>query len=81
MKKIFFAFAFASILWSCKTASSSVSYSAKEEVQVNINLNEIKGDKVLVTVKSPKIKTDDITSQKLSLELIQKIITGNILMI
>ncbi len=61
MKKIFFAFAFASILWSCKTASSSVSYSAKEEVQVNINLNEIKGDKVLVTVKSPKIKTDEIT--------------------
>ncbi len=61
MKKIFFAFAFASILWSCKTASSSVSYSAKEEVQVNINLNEIKSDKVLVTVKSPKIKTDEIT--------------------
>ncbi len=61
MKKIFFVFAFASILWSCKTASSSVSSSVKEGVQVNINLNEIKDDKVLVTVKSPKIKTDEIS--------------------
>lgn len=60
MKKIIFAFAFASVLWGCKTMSSSVA-SSKEEVQVNINLNEIKDDKVLVTVKSPKIKTDEIT--------------------
>jgi len=60
MKKIIFAFAFASVLWGCKTTSSSVA-SSKEEVQVNINLNEIKDDKVLVTVKSPKIKTDEIT--------------------
>ena len=61
MKKIIFAFAFASVLWGCKTSSSSVSSSVKEEVQVNINLNDIKDDKVLVTVKSPKIKTDEIT--------------------
>jgi predicted metalloprotease with PDZ domain len=61
MKKIFFALAFASVLWGCKTTSSSVASSIKEEVQVNINLNEIKEDKVLVTVKSPKIKTDEIT--------------------
>ena len=61
MKKILFAFAFATVLWSCKTASSSMSGSVKEEIQVNINLNEIKDDKVLVTVNSPKIKTDEVT--------------------
>ena len=60
MKKILFVFAFATVLWSCKTASSSTSASAKEEIQVNINLNEIKDDKVLVTVISPKIKTDEV---------------------
>jgi predicted metalloprotease with PDZ domain len=61
MKKIIFAFAFASFLWSCKTGSSSTVSTAKEEVQVNINLNEIKDDKVLVTVKFPRIQTDEIT--------------------
>ena len=60
MKKIVFALAFVSVLWGCKTASSSVASSLKEEIQVNINLNEIKDDKVLVTVKSPKIKTDEV---------------------
>lgn len=60
MKKIIFAFAFATVLWSCKTGSSSVAASAKEDIQVNINLTEIKDDKVLVTVKSPKIQTDEI---------------------
>ncbi len=61
MKKIFFAFVFATVLWSCKTSSSLARSLAKEEIQVSINLNEIKEDKVLVTVKSPKIKTDEIT--------------------
>jgi predicted metalloprotease with PDZ domain len=61
MKKILFAFAFATVLWGCKTASSSTTASIKEEIQVNINLNEIKEDKVLVTVKLPKIKTDEVT--------------------
>ena len=61
MKKILFAFAFATILWSCKTASSSTNASAKEVIQVNINLNEITDDKVLVTIKTPKIKTDEVT--------------------
>ena len=55
MKKTLFLFAFATILWSCKTASSSANTDVKEEIQVNINLNEME-DKVLVTVKSPKIK-------------------------
>ncbi|MDD5151037.1 MAG: peptidase M61 [Flavobacterium sp.] len=61
MKKIIFVFAFATVLWSCKTASSSIATSTKQEVQVTINLNEIKDDKVLVTVKSPKILTDEVT--------------------
>ena len=60
MKKILFAFAFATVLWGCKTASSSTTASVNEEIQVNINLNEIKDDKVLVTVKSPKIKMDEV---------------------
>lgn len=61
MKKIIFAFAFASVLWGCKTTSSSIASSPKEEIRVSINLNEIKDDKVLVTVSTPKIKTDEIT--------------------
>jgi predicted metalloprotease with PDZ domain len=60
MKKIVFALAFASVLWSCKTASST-SKSSKEEINVSINLSEIKEDKVLVTVKSPKIISDEVT--------------------
>ena len=59
MKKTLFLFAFATILWSCKTASSSANTAVKEEIQVNINLNEME-DKVLVTVKSPKIKTEEV---------------------
>jgi len=61
MKKILFAFAFATVLWSCKTTSSITATSAKEEVQVNINLTKINNDRVMVTLKSPKIKTDEIT--------------------
>jgi len=61
MKKLLFAFAIATIVWSCKTTISSTSASVKEEIQVNINLNEIKDDKVLVTVKTPKITTDEVT--------------------
>lgn len=60
MKKIIFAFAFASIFWSCKTTSSAI-VATKEEVQVSINLNEVKDDKVLVTVTPPKINVDEIT--------------------
>ena len=61
MKRIIFALAFASVLWSCKTTSVATTASIKEEVQVAINLNEIKDDKVLVTVSSPKIGTDEVT--------------------
>jgi predicted metalloprotease with PDZ domain len=61
MKKIFLTFALATVLWSCKTASSSITANIKEEIKVNINLNDIKDDKVLVTIKSPKIHTNQLT--------------------
>lgn len=62
MKKKIYAFAFASVLWSCKTASSvTTANSRKEQVQVAINLNDIKEDKVMVTVQAPSIITDEIT--------------------
>ncbi|MFQ3175009.1 MAG: putative metalloprotease with PDZ domain, partial [Flavobacterium sp.] len=61
MKKIIYAFAFASVLWSCKTASSATATSGKEQVQVAINLTDITEDKVMVTVKAPSITKDEIT--------------------
>ena len=61
MKKIFLALAFATVLFSCKTASIPTAVLPKNEVQVSINLGEIKNDKVLVTVNAPTILTDKIT--------------------
>ena len=61
MKKIFLAIAFATVLWSCKTANITNVISSKNEVQVSINLAVIKNDKVLVTVNPPTILTDKIT--------------------
>ncbi|TDD97390.1 M61 family metallopeptidase [Flavobacterium cellulosilyticum] len=63
MKKIFFAFLVLSVLSSCKSASQkSTNYSSsKQAIQVNINLTDIKNDKVLVTVKAPLISTDNTT--------------------
>ena len=61
MKKIFLAIAFATVLWSCKTPNITSVISSKNEVQVSINLAEIKNDKVLVTVNPPAILTDKIT--------------------
>ncbi|RDI58279.1 M61 family metallopeptidase [Flavobacterium glaciei] len=61
MKRILYSLAFASILWSCKTASPTVSAVAKEQVEVAINLNDVKDDKVMVTITSPKINTEEVT--------------------
>ena len=61
MKRILYSLAFASILWSCKTGSSAVTAAAKEQVEVAINLNDVKEDKVMVTITSPKISTDEVT--------------------
>lgn len=63
MKRIFFTLAFASVLLGCKTASTSTndSKSVTEIVKVAINLNDVKEDKVLVTITAPKISTDEVT--------------------
>lgn len=59
MKKIIFALAFSSLIWTSKAATAKP-VDSKEEIEVNINLTEVKDDQVLVTVKAPKIKTNTI---------------------
>ena len=62
MKRIFFALAFASFFWSCKTAGVAiVTKPVIENVAVLINLNDVIDDKVLVTITAPKISTDEVT--------------------
>ena len=61
MKRILYSLAFASILWSCKTAGTAVTAVAKEQVDVAINLNDVKDDKVMVIITSPKINTEEVT--------------------
>ncbi len=61
MKKILYSLAVVSMLWSCKTTSTTATSSVKEEVNVTIDINNVKEDKVLVTVVAPKIKTNEIT--------------------
>ncbi|MDR6846463.1 peptidase M61 [Flavobacterium granuli] len=61
MKKIIFAFAFSSLIWTSKASTTNPVDSRKEEIEVNINLIDVKDDQVMVTVKAPKIKTDEIT--------------------
>lgn len=61
MKKILFAFAFSSLFWVSKASNSNTSTNPKKEgVEVTINLTDVKEDQVLVTVKAPKIKTNEI---------------------
>ncbi len=59
MKKIFFSLTIASFLFSCKTTSISNKISP-QEIQVAINLKEIKDDKVMVTLEAPSISTNEI---------------------
>jgi phosphoribosylformimino-5-aminoimidazole carboxamide ribonucleotide (ProFAR) isomerase len=47
------------LFFGCKTVNSLTTI--KKQVQVVINLNEIKDDKVMVTVNAPSITTDEIT--------------------
>jgi len=61
MKKIVYSLAIASLLWSCKPTENAVSSTAKNEVRVDIDLNNVTNDKVLVTVTPPAIKEDKIT--------------------
>ncbi|CAD0009166.1 M61 family metallopeptidase [Flavobacterium chungangense] len=57
MKKIICTLALAVTLWSCKTGTSGAT---QKNVAVNINLTDIKDDKVLVTVTAPEIKTNEV---------------------
>lgn len=81
MKRILFSFAFAAMLWSCKTGSTATATTLKQEVSVSINLIDVKDDKVLVTVTTPKINTDEVTYSipKIVPEPTPKIIMVNIL--
>ncbi|MDR7370806.1 peptidase M61 [Flavobacterium aquidurense] len=60
MKKIIYTLALAVSLWSCKTGTTT-GPAKNNTVDVNINLVDVKDDKVLVTVTAPPIKTDEIT--------------------
>ncbi|WP_300566041.1 peptidase M61 [Flavobacterium sp.] len=59
MKKIICTVAFASLLLSCKTAQTTTANVAPE-VQVTIDLNNPKDDKVMVTIVPPSSKLDEV---------------------
>lgn len=59
MKKIILTLALASILFSCKTASTSTS--KQNEVDVTIDLVNVKNDKVMVTILPPTFTTETAT--------------------
>ncbi|WP_298394989.1 PDZ domain-containing protein [Flavobacterium sp.] len=59
MKKYILSIALVSLLYGCKSAST-VATKEKSEINVSINLNDVKEDKLLVTVTAPTITTDEI---------------------
>ena len=62
MKRLFLTVAVISVLWSCKTAGTAeTSQKVAESITVAINLNDIKEDKVMVTVTAPKFSTEEVT--------------------
>ena len=62
MKKIVYTIALAAVFLSCKSQNTaSASASAKNEVQVAIDLKNVTDDKVMVTVTAPKITTETTT--------------------
>ena len=58
MKKIVFALALTSVLWSCKTVNTATTKA--QVIQATINLTEVKNDQVLVTVNAPRVTTNEI---------------------
>jgi hypothetical protein len=52
MNKIILSIAVVSLLWSCKSASTTATIIS--EVNVTIDIDNVKEDKVLVTVKAPQ---------------------------
>lgn len=67
MKKIITSIAVLAVLIGCKSSSSTTSKNTTsnktDEIAITLNLNTIQDDKVLVTVKSPKITSDKIVYQ------------------
>ena len=59
-KKILLSLSLAFLVLGCKSGSNQTSKTSISEVAVTINLNDVKDDKVLVTVKAPTISTDQI---------------------
>ncbi|MES2748703.1 MAG: peptidase M61, partial [Bacteroidota bacterium] len=58
MKKIILSLAIVTLLWSCKPAEITTTKS--NDVAVTIDLNNVKDDKVMVTVIAPSITSDEI---------------------
>ena len=58
MKKILLSIAVVSLLWSCKPVE--VKPNKINKVAVRIDLNDIKYDKVMVTVTAPTIESSEI---------------------
>ncbi|MEW5676263.1 peptidase M61 [Flavobacterium enshiense] len=61
MKKILYTVAVAATLLSCKSQSTAGSAAAKSQVDVSIDLKNVKDDKVMVTVLAPSITTEMTT--------------------
>jgi predicted metalloprotease with PDZ domain len=60
MKKIILGLSIVSLLWSCKPTAAVTSKKENNEVAVTIDLNNVKEDKLMVTIKAPTITTDEI---------------------
>ena len=61
MKKILYTMALAAALLSCKSQSNTSTTAAKSQVDVSIDLKNVKDDKVMVTVVAPAITTETTT--------------------
>jgi predicted metalloprotease with PDZ domain len=59
MKKTILSIAIVSLIWSCKPATVATSSTAND-VAVTIDLNNVKDDKVMVSVTAPTITSDEI---------------------
>ena len=58
MKKFILSIAIVSLIWSCKPAQTATS--PINEVNVTIDLNNVKDDKVMVTIDAPTITSEEI---------------------
>ena len=61
MRKIILTLAFASVLLSCKPSQTVLNTTSSQEVNVSIDLNNVKDDKVLVAILTSPSKLDEVT--------------------